>query len=191
MKLIIGLGNPGNQFQNTRHNSGFEVLELLASQYEEKWHEKTKLSSFVAQLVIDAEPVLLLKPQTFYNDSGLSARAAKDFFKIDDKDILVIHDDLALPLGTIRTRQDGGDAGNNGIKSVNAHLGANYARIRIGIGQEDRKTNDVDFVLGTFNATEVKKLPLIHKQTLRIIHDFVADIFTPTSYNVESVSGLN
>lgn len=184
MKLIIGLGNPEAHYNETRHNCGFSVIDSIAAKYEETWQKKTKLQGYLVQMVINAEPVLLLKPQTFYNDSGLSARLVKDFFKITNRDILAVHDDLALPFGTVRTRREGSDAGNNGIKSLNAHIGDDFFRIRIGIEQPTRLHSDTDFVLGKFTDEEIKSLSKIIKIANQIIHDFTADTFVPTSYKI-------
>lgn len=185
MKLIVGLGNPGKEYEHTRHNTGFKVLDYLALQQEETWQQKTKFLGHVIQTTFSSQPVLLLKPQTFYNDSGQSVRLVKDFFKIDNKDILVVHDELALPFGTLRSRMGGSDAGNNGIKSINAHIGQDYARIRIGIWHEARdKIDDTDFVLGRFSATENAAFPKLLEQAEVIINSFAADIFESTSYKV-------
>lgn len=184
MKLIVGLGNPGAEYKNSRHSTGFAVLDQLAGDYDSAWQAKSKLSGTIAQPTIDARPVILLKPQTFYNDSGLSVRLVKDFFKIDDKNILVIHDELALPFGVIRTRQEGSDAGNNGVKSIIAHQGDGFARVRVGIEQIDRTSSDTSFVLGAFNKTEHEQFGQIQKIVAQVIHDFVADTFVSTSYQI-------
>src|SRR5438445_447838 len=137
MKLIFAQGNPGSQYATTRHNVGFLILDQLAAKAGKEFIKKPKFHADVAELTIAGEKVLLVKPTTFYNETGQSARSLVDFYKLDTmSDVLVVHDDLALPLGTIRTREKGSDAGNNGIKSLNAHLGHDYHRIRIGIYNE-------------------------------------------------------
>lgn len=159
MKLIFAQGNPGKDFEYTRHNVGFMVLNAFAKAYRVDWVTKAKFHADIAEVTIDGEKTILVKPTTFYNETGQSARSLVDFYKLELSDILVIHDDLALPFGTIRVRKKGSDAGNNGIKSLNAHLGENYTRIRIGTWNELRnRVNDVDFVLTKFNTKELKQL---------------------------------
>jgi peptidyl-tRNA hydrolase, PTH1 family len=185
MKLIIGLGNPGSQYTDTRHNIGFTVLDSIVQAYDETWQAKSRFQAVVAEGVIDARPVLFVKPQTFYNDTGLSVRKIMDFYKIPVGDIIVIHDELAIPFGAIRTRLSGADAGNNGIKSISSHIGDHYARVRIGIYNELRdRQDDADFVLSRFNATEATHMPRIVEKTEHILADFVSDIFKPTSYQI-------
>ncbi|MEP6710637.1 MAG: aminoacyl-tRNA hydrolase, partial [Candidatus Saccharibacteria bacterium] len=134
MKLIFAQGNPGDQYNTTRHNVGFAILDALAKKFEASFTSKPKFFADIAELNIEGEKILLVKPATFYNETGKSARALVDFYKLAPAtDVLVVHDDLALPFGTLRTREKGSDAGNNGIKSLNAHLGPDYARLRIGI----------------------------------------------------------
>lgn len=187
MKLIVGLGNPGKEYVNTRHNTGFQAVDFLAEKFEGNWQEKSKLLGSLSQITLSSQPVLLLKPTTFYNDSGQSARAVKDFYKLDNSDILVIHDELALPFGTIRARIGGSDAGNNGVKSLNAHLGEDYARIRVGVWHELRdRIEDTDFVLSRFNQSEKESFAEIFKIIEKITADFVADIFESTSYKLDN-----
>ncbi len=185
MKLIIGLGNPGTRYNGTRHNTGFEVIDRIVVDYGEKWQTKTKFQADIAEGVMDSRPVLFAKPQTFYNDSGLSVRKITDFYKIAPGDIIVIHDELAIPFGAIRTRLGGADAGNNGIKSISSHIGEHYARVRIGIYNEHReRQDDADFVLSRFSSDEAAHFPKIVETTEHILADFVSDILKPTSYQI-------
>lgn len=165
MKIIFAQGNPGAQYAHTRHNIGFIILELLAQQHGTEFIKKPKFHADIAELTVDGEKVLLVKPTTFYNESGQSARMIVDFYKCDPAhDVLVIHDDLALPFGTIRIRNSGRDAGNNGIKSLNAHLGPSFYRIRVGIYNDLRdRIPATDFVLGLFT-----------KQESAVVHETVA-----------------
>lgn len=157
MKLIIGLGNPGKEYENTRHNIGFALLDIIAEELKTEFKEKSKFKSLVAEAEIENEKVLLIKPTTFYNLVGESARAVRDFYKLENSDILAIHDDMALPFGTIRTRFGGRDAGNNGVKSLNQHLGAAFARVRVGVWNLQRETiNAHDFVLAKFPKEDQK-----------------------------------
>ena len=131
-----------------------------------------KFKSRVAEVSLAGEKILLVQPQTFYNDTGAAAQTLIHFYKLDPAtDFLVIHDDLALPLGTVRVRQKGSDAGNNGIKSLNAHLGTDYARIRVGIWTPDREVHgDMDFVLGKFTQTEIEK---VKKDIIPVVHTLI------------------
>lgn len=185
MKLIFAQGNPDTSYDRTRHNVGFALVDAWASSLGLTWSDKAKFNASLATTVIGGEKVLLVKPTTFYNETGISARKLVDFYNLDPSiDVLVIHDDLALPFGTIRTRAQGSDAGNNGIKSLNSHLGANYLRIRIGIWNELRdRMNDADFVLSKFNKDEANHLNsnvIPHVATL--IEQFIAGDIDITSY---------
>jgi PTH1 family peptidyl-tRNA hydrolase len=160
MKIVFGQGNPGDQYTRTRHNVGFTILDAFANKLEVSWSNRSKFKAMMAETTIGDEKLLLIKPSTFYNDTGIAASQLIDFYDLDvSKDVLVIHDDLALPFGTIRTRKKGSDAGNNGIKSLNAHIGTSYHRIRIGIYNDLRDCmNDSDFVLSNFTKDESTRL---------------------------------
>ena len=156
MKLIFAQGNPGPQYARTRHNVGFLVLDQLADAHQATWKSESKFSADSTTITVGGEKVLLVKPLSFYNETGQVARAIVDFYKLTPaEDVLVIHDELALPFGTVRTRQKGSDAGNNGIKSLNAHLGDAYWRLRVGIYTERRDLmGDADFVLSALSDEE-------------------------------------
>lgn len=159
MKLIFALGNNGAKFNLTRHNVGFAMLDKFARQHGVAFQPKSKFYAEIAEISHSGEKILLVKPTTFYNDSGLAARALFDFYKLTLDDLLVIHDDAMLDFGKIRTRQGGRDAGNNGLKSLHRHVGENFWHIRIGTDSLLRKQiGDTDFVLGKFNADEQKIL---------------------------------
>ena len=180
MKLIIGLGNPEKKYDGTRHNVGFFVLDQLAEKNGLTWQHKDKFKAFVAEL--PDKSALLVKPTTYYNLVGESVRALADFYKIPPEDILIIHDELALPFGTIRTREQGSDAGNNGIKSINAHLGPTTKRLRIGIRNELAEHMDAaDFVLAKLTPDEKKQFTrtvLLHIENQ--IEKFLNGSFEPT-----------
>jgi peptidyl-tRNA hydrolase, PTH1 family len=129
MKLIIGLGNPEERYKNTRHNVGFRVLTAYADASDKQFQLKDKFKAQMIDLTVNGERVILAKPTTYYNNVGESVRLLADFYKIAPSEILVVHDELALPFGTIRTRVGGSDAGNNGIKSIVQHIGSDTARI--------------------------------------------------------------
>ena len=187
MKLILAQGNSGPDYSQTRHNVGFSVIDTLATKYEAQWTNKPKFQTLLAQININNEKVILAKPNTFYNNTGDSARKLIDFYKLNPAtDLLVIHDDLALPFGTIRVRQQGSDAGNNGIKPINSQLQPNYARIRIGIDNEFReKIGDTDFVLANFRNGEARQVKKnIIPQTIELIEQFCNNSLKITSHKI-------
>jgi PTH1 family peptidyl-tRNA hydrolase len=187
MKIILAQGNPGPEYAQTRHNIGFMAIDTLAANLEANWTNKPKFQAFFAQSNIGSEKILLIKPTTFYNETGVSARKICDFYKVNPAtDLLVVHDDLALPFGTIRVRGQGSDAGNNGIKSINTHVGMDYTRIRVGILNEFRDAmGDTDFVISNFRNAESRQLKKsIIPQTIEIIKQFCDNNHKHTSYKV-------
>lgn len=183
MKLIIGLGNPEEKFKNTRHNVGFRMLSEYVKEKGINFQIKEKFRASIAELTKEGEKVLLVKPTTYYNLTGEAARLISDFYKIPPEDILIIHDELALPFGTIRTRTGGSDAGNNGIKSMNQHIGPNTARIRIGIYNELRdRIDDADFVLSNFTKIEEDTLDELVTKTGVLLDSFITGDFQHTTH---------
>ena len=184
MKLIIGLGNPEEKFTHTRHNVGFRVLDDFAKEQGASFKLEKKFKAEVAELSSDGEKVILAKPMTYYNLSGEAARAICDFYKIEPHDVLVIHDELALPFGTIRSRLGGSDAGNNGVKSINTHLGPDTARIRVGIWNDLRdRIDDANFVLSRFTAEESAALDEKTQKITSLIDAFIQGQFEPTTHS--------
>lgn len=157
MFLIVGLGNPGAEYANTRHNVGFVAVDNLADKYGFDSF-RSKFDGLVAEGKIGGEKVILLKPQTYMNLSGNSVVKAAMFYKILPENVIVIHDDLDLALGQIRAKIGGGAGGHNGIKSIDAHISPNYNRIRIGIGYPVEKKDDkvVAHVLGKIAKAEAE-----------------------------------
>ncbi|WP_042453885.1 aminoacyl-tRNA hydrolase [Neobacillus dielmonensis] len=154
MKLITGLGNPGKQYEHTRHNVGFDVIEELSNRLAIPLNQ-SKLKGLYGIGAVNGEKVLLLKPLTYMNLSGESIRAVMDYYKIEQEDLLVVYDDLDLPVGKIRLRQKGSPGGHNGIKSIVAHLGTQqFNRIRIGIDRPQGGMSVPDYVLGQFLQEE-------------------------------------
>lgn len=183
MKLILAQGNPGSDYARTRHNVGFAVLDELARAHDTTLQPRDKFKSLIAEIVLDDEKIILAQPATFYNETGQAARAIVDFYKLDPaSDVLVIHDELALPFGTLRVRDKGSDAGNNGIKSLNTHLGSDYHRLRIGIWSDRRDVMaDSDFVLSRFTPEETEQLSDIFAKSATIIDQFVRGELAPTT----------
>lgn len=186
MKVIFGLGNPGHQYNSTRHNIGFSILDQLAQTYNGEFLSKPKFLSHIAEISVNGTKVLLVKPQTFYNETGRAARTIVDFYKLDpSSDLLAIHDELALPFGVVRVRNEGSDAGNNGVKSLNAHLGAQYGRLRIGIYTPFRdQIDDADFVLGKFSEREQHQLADIINHAQKLAEDFISGTLSPSKYTI-------
>ena len=192
MKVILALGNPGEKYAYTRHNAGFLVIDNLAAGQSAQFSNKPKFSADIAELnsftvdsaasakppvTIPREKILLVKPTTYYNDVGISARAILDFYKLALDDLLIIHDDTDLDFGKIRVRKGGRDAGSNGLKSLHAHIGSDFWHIRIGTDNLLRRQVSTDrFVMINFNSDELtilKNWAIPTAQTM--IHDFLSD----------------
>ena len=161
MKLIIGLGNPGSEYLNNRHNIGFMALDNLTSHYLfEDW--RPKLGGLFATASLGSEKIILVKPQTFMNLSGICVVKFKQFFKIHIADIFVIYDDIDLRFGEVKIKQGGGDAGHKGVRSISQHLQTkDFNRIRFGIGRPKTKEEVSHFVLSNFPTTEKDKVSIL------------------------------
>ncbi len=157
MKLIVGLGNIGKEYENTRHNIGFMVADAVAKKHEVSF-SKEERDALVAEFRAEGEKILIIKPTTYMNDSGVAVGQFARFYNIAPEDIAVIHDDMDLPIGFLRIRPNGSSGGHNGIKSVQSHLGTDkFVRFRIGIGHPVHEKQVVlDYVLTKFNAEEQK-----------------------------------
>ncbi len=154
MKIIAGLGNPGDRYESTRHNAGFWVVDELAKRWSLDCSQK-KFQALTAQGIIAGEKVLLIKPQTFMNRSGQAVAAAAVYYDIPDEDMLVVYDDLALLPGMIRIRPKGSAGGHNGLKDIIAHLGSQeFPRLRVGIGQAPEFQATADYVLNRPSKAE-------------------------------------
>lgn len=158
MFLIVGLGNPENNYANTRHNMGFNVVNKIAKDYKIDVTQK-KYEGLYGMGEIEGQKVILLKPQTFMNESGKSIVKFKNFYKIPEDNCLIIYDDIDLEKGTIRIRKKGSAGSHNGMKSVIEHLGTeNFPRLRVGIGSPEFKNDLINFVLGKVTKEEQKML---------------------------------
>ena len=147
LRIIVGLGNPGPEHQVTRHNVGFWFVDLLARRHGGEFRDYRKYSGETARVAIDGQELILLKPTTYMNRSGLSVRQISDFYKIAPDDILVAHDELDLPVGSVRLKNGGGHGGHNGLRDTIAHNGENFWRLRLGIGHPGVKAEVIDYVL--------------------------------------------
>lgn len=187
MKLILAQGNPGSEYSNTRHNVGFMALDYACDRLSASpFQQKIKFQSLISESSHHGEKIILAKPTTFYNQTGQAARALADFYKITPKDILVIHDELALDFGAIRVRNAGSDAGNKGIRSLLAHLGPEFWRIRIGINNElAGRMDSADFVLSQFSEQEKKALQAtVLPNTIDLIDAFIDNRLESTSKHI-------
>ncbi len=187
LKLLVGLGNPGTEYEKTRHNVGFMVLEEIARKNNCSFRESKKLFGRTCEYGSGMEKTRLLMPNTYMNESGKSVRSAKDWFNFQNNQLIVLVDDMDLPLGKIRVRSKGSSGGHNGLKSIIKHLGtAEFKRLKIGIGppseiQQDRKSKTVSHVLGRFSNEEFIVLNLI-------IQEIISCIDSITSNNWEKIT---
>ena len=171
MKLIVGFGNPGNEYNFTRHNSGFLALDFYTKVKGLTWESHPKFGA----IYLKNQDHIFIKPQGFYNTSGVSVKAFANFYKIDPSDILIVCDDFNLEFGKLRKREKGSAGGNNGLKSVIAELKTDaFPRLRIGTGNDDlrKKIGDTDFVLSKFTPEEKSQLPNILTDVVKELSSF-------------------
>ncbi|MBN2567857.1 MAG: aminoacyl-tRNA hydrolase [Deltaproteobacteria bacterium] len=193
MKLIIGLGNPGNSYLFTRHNMGFLVLDDLARQ-ESIAMGSVKFDSQFGRGTVSGVSVILAKPQTFMNLAGIAAGKLVSFFKLDAGDIIVIHDDLDFPLGDVRVKLGGGDGGHKGIRSIIDHLGSpDFVRVRLGIGRPNSRYDIESYVLKRFSEEEMREIPAI----ITVACDAVTRVVSSdpqramNEFNIKNTKNLN
>jgi len=157
MQLLVGLGNPGPQYARNRHNVGFMVIEAIARRHGiAPWRRRSNFESEIASGPLGGEDVILLKPGTYMNESGLAVGEIKRYFKIDTDHLVVFHDEIELPPAKVRVKTGGSDAGHNGLRSISSHVGAEYRRVRIGVGRPPFKDLVMPYVLSDFAKTERK-----------------------------------
>jgi len=176
MKLIVGLGNPGPEYRDTRHNVGFLVADEIARRWRlsDAWREK--FDALHVRTTVGEEAVIVAKPLTFMNLSGQAVAGLAAFYKIDPVDVLVVTDDVALPLGRLRARPEGGAGGHNGLKSIIQHLGTQaFPRVRVGVGRGDDRRDLADHVLGRFEAGEREPVSAAVLRAADASEGFLAD----------------
>ncbi|MBE6152169.1 MAG: aminoacyl-tRNA hydrolase [Firmicutes bacterium] len=172
MKLIVGLGNPGKDYEKTRHNVGFMVVDNYLNKRNEH-NFKTKFSGVYTDMIISGEKVIFLKPQKYMNLSGEVIKSFLDFYKINIKDLFIINDDLDMPCGKMRLREKGSSGGHNGLKNIELNLGTNeYKRLKIGVGN-NKNISTKDYVLGCFDNTESPLIDEAIRKAEFIIDDFL------------------
>jgi peptidyl-tRNA hydrolase, PTH1 family len=172
--LIVGLGNVGKQYDNTRHNIGFAALDHFAQTNDfPAWIEKKDLKCHLASHTLGDTRVILIKPTTFMNLSGEAVQATASFYKINPEKIIVVHDEIDIPFGQIRMRIGGSAAGHNGIKSVTQHITENYGRVRVGIGPKEHPEQDsADFVLARFSKDQEAQMTNLLRETGAILSEY-------------------
>ena len=179
MLLLVGLGNPGSDYTNTRHNIGFKIIDAINSHFKLS-KQKPKFKGLLTTGNIDEKKIYAIKPLTFMNNSGTAIKELIDYFKIDAKDVIVFHDDMDIDFGKIKAKFGGSSAGHNGIESIDKFIGKDYSRVRIGIGKPEKlKVND--FVLGDFNEDEKTQLEDISKkivESLGLLIEKKLDLFS-------------
>lgn len=155
IKLMVGLGNPGAEYEGTRHNTGFRLLDELARQWKARFKAEKKFFGQVARATQPTGDIWLLKPETYMNQSGTAVQALAAFYKIQPGEILVVHDELDIPCGWVKFKKGGGNGGHNGLKDIQAHLGSpDFYRLRLGIDHPADHSQVVNYVLGKPRAAE-------------------------------------
>lgn len=179
MFIIVGLGNPSKEYEGTRHNVGFEVIDRLAEKYNISVDAK-KHRAYIGKGMIEGQKVILAKPQTYMNLSGESVRSLLDYYKIDEEEeLLVIYDDISLDNGQIRIRAKGSAGGHNGIKNIIAHLGGQvFPRIKVGVGEKPPKYDLADYVLGHFSKEEQELMAGGYDKAMRAAELIIQDKMT-------------
>jgi len=174
--LIVGLGNPGREYDETRHNIGFECVDEFVAKSSDMggWVAKKDLKCLMSTGRLGETRVIAIKPTTFMNSSGEAVRAVSDFYKIHPSQTMVVHDELDIPFGQIRTRVGGSSAGHNGIKSLIEHIGEDFGRVRVGIGpKEPEQIDSADFVLQKFSKEQQAELPALKREANAILTEYV------------------
>ena len=177
MKLIVGLGNIGKEYENTRHNMGFILVDRYLQYKNITDKFKEKFNAMYVETTINNEKVIFIKPTTYMNNSGIAVRAFLDFYKLNSEDILVISDDLDLDLGKFRLRRNGSSGGHNGLKSIISHLGTDgFKRLRIGISND--KDDVINYVLSKFSKKELNEMETMFDTLVNVLDDYFAMDFT-------------
>jgi peptidyl-tRNA hydrolase, PTH1 family len=177
IKLIVGLGNPGPDYDQTRHNAGFWFVDLLADRYGGHFRPENKFSGEVCRIRVGADDVWLLKPMTFMNRSGQSVRQLSAFYRIPVEEILVVHDELDLEPGMLRLKRGGGHGGHNGLRDITSHLGKEFMRLRIGIGHPGHRDRVVDFVLSRASREDQQAIEDAIQEAAQAIEEIVSGQF--------------
>lgn len=174
--VILGLGNPGKQYQNTRHNLGYLVVQKLAEQFGFQFKEEKQFQALVVKGRVGDITIHLVLPLTYMNESGRAMRAYLDFYKLGIGNVIVVSDDVALPYGEMRLRQAGSSGGHNGLKSIQKHLMTqDYVRLRMGVGEKERKGELAEYVLQPFSLEEMQTLPLYIDKGVSVLKHVIVE----------------
>ena len=188
IRLIVGLGNPGPEYQHTRHNAGFWLADELAYQWRANWRNEGKFFGTVARADVDGHEVWLLKPMTYMNLSGKAVGALARFYKIERQEILVIHDELDLPPGTAKLKQGGGHGGHNGLKDIVAQMGGNdFWRLRLGIGHPGDRNEVVGYVLNKPRQEEYNQIEDAMRRAEQVIPQVLAGQMEKAMHTLHTV----
>ena len=185
MLLLVGLGNPGSDFTNTRHNIGFKIIDAINTHFKLS-KQKPKFKGLLTTGNIDEKKIYAIKPLTFMNNSGTAIKELIDYFKIDAKDVIVFHDDIDIDFGKVKAKFGGSSAGHNGIESIDKFIGKDYSRVRIGIGKPKDNMEVSDFVLQNFDEDEMVGLEKITNnitESISILIEKKLDLFSSTVNN--------
>lgn len=184
--VVIGLGNPGAQYANTRHNMGYLIAQALAEKLGLPFKEDSRLQARIAKGTVGDVKVHIVLPTTYMNLSGQAVRGYLDYLKLDNRSAIVVTDDVALPFGEMKLLASGGTGGHNGLKSIQSHLGsAVYKRLRVGIGSSKEQPLE-DYVLDTFSSEEKTKLPQVIDQGVQIIRQLLQEEFADVMNRVNT-----
>ena len=187
IKLIVGLGNPGAKYTKTRHNAGFWFVDALANDANESFRIETKFSAEVCKINLGGNPVWLQKPTTFMNRSGMAVKQLSSFYKIPVASILIVHDEIDLPPGTVRLKEGGGHGGHNGLRDIHAHMTKEYIRLRIGVGHPGDRNKVVDYVLSHINTGDEIEIKNSIDAALGVIDLVVAGDMQKAMNNLHSL----
>ena len=185
MLLLVGLGNPGSNYTNTRHNIGFKIIDAINLHFKLS-KQKPKFKGLLTTGSIESKKIYAIKPLTFMNNSGMCIRELLEYFKINVEDVVVFHDDLDVDLGKVKVKFGGSSAGHNGVASIDKFIGKDYSRVRIGIGRPESKISVSDFVLNDFNQEEQDELEKTTTNiigSLNILIDKKLELFSSTVNN--------
>ena len=185
MLLLVGLGNPGSNYTNTRHNIGFKIIDAINLHFKLS-KQKPKFKGLLTTGSIESKKIYAIKPLTFMNNSGTAIKELIDYFKIDAKDVFVFHDDMDIDFGKIKAKFGGSSAGHNGIDSIDKFIGKDYSRVRVGIGKPEKKIEVSDFVLTNFSEEEKEDLGKVIQNiidSMPILIDKKLDLFSSNVNN--------
>ena len=175
IKLVVGLGNPGAEYARTRHNAGFWYVDAVVRSGGGQWRRESRYQAELARVRVAGEELWLEKPQTFMNQSGLAVQAVATFYRIAPAEILVVHDEIDLPAGTVRLKRGGGHGGHNGLRDIIAHLGADFWRMRLGVGRPAESDEVIDYVLARANAADQALIDLALERALAALPELLRD----------------